>query len=174
MFPLVRLRPEQMIGSMYQAGRIRTTDQQSHLFVRFGKMTNEGDFLKEYGDATDDELLQQSGTIPQALLRMNGKFTRGLTETGVFSAAGQIMWFSGDDETIVQNCFLACLTRMPNAEERDFFVQQLRGIEQSDENPEQNSEDGDDTSDKVKNARQQIVSDLYWVLFNSPDFSWNK
>ncbi|MEO2026340.1 MAG: DUF1549 domain-containing protein [Fuerstiella sp.] len=173
-FPLVRLRPEQMIGSMYQAGRIRTTDQQSHLFVRFGKMTNEGDFLKEYGDATDDELLQQSGTIPQALLRMNGKFTRGLTETGVFSAAGQIMWFSGDDETIVQNCFLACLTRMPNAEERDFFVQQLRGIEQSDENPEQNSEDGDDTSDKVKNARQQIVSDLYWVLFNSPDFSWNK
>ncbi|MCP4786869.1 MAG: DUF1553 domain-containing protein [Fuerstiella sp.] len=151
-FPLVRLRPEQMIGSMYQAGRIRTTDQQSHLFIRFGKMTNEGDFLKEYGDAADDELLQQSGTIPQALLRMNGKFTRGLTETGAFSAAGQIMRFSGDDETIVQNCFLACLTRMPNAEERDFFVQQLRGIEQSAENPKQNSEDGDDTPDEVKRA----------------------
>ncbi|MCP4506894.1 MAG: hypothetical protein GY826_10930 [Fuerstiella sp.] len=83
---------------------------------------------------------------------MNGKFTRGLTETGAFSAAGQIMRFSGDDETIVQNCFLACLTRMPNAEERDFFVQQLRGIEQSAENPKQNSEDGDDTPDEVKRA----------------------
>lgn len=173
-FPLVRLRPEQMIGSMYQAGRIRTTDQKSHLFVRFGKLTNESNFLKEYGDAADDELLQQSGTIPQALLRMNGKFTRGLTETGPFSAAGQIMWFSGDDETIVQNCFLACLTRMPNAEERDFFVQQLRGIEQSNENPEQNPEDSDDTPDEAKLGRQQIVRDLYWALFNSPDFSWNK
>ena len=173
-FPLVRLRPEQMIGSMYQAGRIRTTDQASHLFVRFGKLTNENDFLKEYGDAADDELLQQSGTIPQALLRMNGRFTRGFTETGTFSAAGQIMRHSGDDESVVQNCFLACLTRMPNDEERDFFVLQLQGAEKSDTNTDQNVEDGVDTAVDVARPRHQVVRDMYWVLFNSPDFSWNK
>lgn len=174
-FPLVRLRPEQMIGSMYQAGRTRTTDQASHLFVRFGKFTNENDFLKEYGDAADDELLQQSGTIPQALLRMNGKFTRGFTETGAFSAAGQIMRYSGDNQSVVQNCFLACLTRMPNDEERDFFVPQLQAAEQLDVKTEQNAEDDvDKADDEGRRSRNQVVRDLYWVLFNSPDFSWNK
>jgi hypothetical protein len=173
-FPLVRLRPEQMIGSMYQAGRIRTTDQASHLFVRFGKFTNENDFLKEYGDATDDELLQQSGTIPQALLRMNGKFTRGLTETGAFSAAGQIMRYSGDKEAVVENCFLACLTRLPSTEESEFFVQQLQVAERANENAAESPDNSFDASAEDERSRNEVVRDLYWVLFNSPDFSWNK
>ena len=168
-FPLVRLRPEQMIGSMFQAGYVRTIDQNSHLFVRFGRFVNETDFLKQYGDATDDELLQQSGTIPQALLRMNGKFTRGLTETGPFAAAGQIMNFSGDNESLVQNCFLACLTRLPEAEEREYFVRQLAEAAAG----RTNQETGNDDVGEPRNT-EEVVRDLYWVLFNSPGFSWNR
>lgn len=162
-FPLVRLRPEQMIGSMFQAGNVKTIDQNSNLFVRFTRFNNENDFLKEYGDAADDELLQQSGTIPQALLRMNGKFTRSLTETGPFSAAGQILRFSSEDEAVVRNCFLACLSRLPTPAEQSHFVDQLTGI---------SGEEGDDTVNHRTPA--EVVRDLYWVLFNSPGFSWNR
>jgi len=158
-FPLVRLRPEQMIGSMFQAGTVRTVDQNSNLFIRFARLINEGDFLKAYGDATDDELLQQSGTIPQALLRMNGRFTQDYTDDDVFTAAGQIKAFSGDHETLVQNCFLACLTRLPSPEERRFFVDELTAAEAKPDS---------------KQAMSRAVEDLYWVLFNSPGFSWNR
>jgi len=112
-FPLVRLRPEQMIGSRFQAARARTSGRNSNLFIRFARLTNENDFLKEYGDADDDELMQQSGTIPQALLRMNGRFTRELTDTESLTTAGQVMRYSDDDETLVQKCFLACLMCLP-------------------------------------------------------------
>lgn len=165
-FPLVRLRPEQMIGAMFQAGHTRTVNHNSNMFVRFTKFFNENDFLKEYGDATDDELLQQSGTIPQALLRMNGQFTREFTKTGAFDAAGQILKFSGEDEVMVQNCFLACLTRLPADEEREYFVTQLRQLKS--ESP------ATAEAEEEPRSRAQIVQDLYWVLFNSPGFSWNR
>jgi hypothetical protein len=139
----------------------------SNMFVRFTKLFNENDFLKEYGDATDDELLQQSGTIPQALLRLNGQFTREFTKPGAFDAAGQILKFSGEDEVLVQNCFLACLTRLPEPEEREYFVAQLR----------ERSSDAVETAEAEEEdpwSRAQVVQDLYWVLFNSPGFSWNR
>lgn len=177
-FPLVRLRPEQMIGSMFQAGSVRTIDQNSNLFVRIGRVTNENDFLKQYGDAADDELLQQTGTIPQALLRMNGQFTRSLTETGKQSAAGQIMSFSGDDEKIVDNCFLACLTRLPNSIEKAHFVSELRGpsVKSSQDNnvSVEAADQNQDSDIEEERTRAQIVRDLYWALFNSPGFSWNR
>ena len=166
-FPLVRLRPEQMIGSMLQAGNTRTIDQNSNLFARIGRVTNESDFLREYGDATDDELLQQSGTIPQALLRMNGQFTRDFTRTEMLVAAGQIMSFSGEDRKIVQNCFLACLTRMPDAEEEAFFVNTLSAVDQTD----QKTAPGKKV--RERRSRAEIVRDLFWDLFNSEGFSWN-
>ena len=184
-FPLVRLRPEQMIGSMFQAARVRTIDRNSNLFVRFARFTNENDFLKEYGDADDDELLQQSGTIPQALLRMNGRFTRELTNTELLTTAGQVMRYSGDDESIVQNCFLACLTRLPTPEERTYFTDQLAAVQaarqksrqgQPADNQQSTPEDSDGPvlpTDEQYSSRQQVVKDMFWLLYNSPGFSWN-
>ncbi|MEZ6059839.1 MAG: DUF1549 domain-containing protein [Planctomycetaceae bacterium] len=167
-FPVVRLRPEQVIGSMFQAAHVRTIDQNSNLFVRFRRLLNENDFLKEYGDLGEDELLQQTGTIPQALLRMNGKFTRELTQAEAFSAAGQIAQFSPDDESLVTNCFLTCLTRLPAADELRYFAGQLAEAA----NPDgENSADHAD--DQAAASREETIRDLYWVLFNSPEFSWN-
>lgn len=154
-FPLVRLRPEQVIGSMVQAGNILTIDQNSHLFTRFARFTNENDFLKRYGEIPEDELLQQTGTIPQALLRMNGTFTRDLTKAELLSSVGLILSYSKTDDDIINNCFLACLTRLPTLEERQEF---LGGIA-----AEANSAE----------SRQRAIEDLFWTLFNSPEFSWN-
>lgn len=179
-FPLVRLRPEQVIGSLFQAGRIRTVDQNSHPFVRLQRFGNEGDFLKEYGDQGDDELLQQVGTIPQALLRMNGRFTRELSETGGFSAAGQILAFSQNDEDVIDNCFLACLSRRPDPEERQWFAARLSEAAADPDDAAAVSQEepidppGSDTGETQRPlTREEIVRDLYWTLFNSPEFSWN-
>ncbi|APZ96192.1 DUF1549 domain-containing protein [Fuerstiella marisgermanici] len=173
-FPLVRLRPEQIIGTMVQAGSVKTIDRNSNLFVRFMRFNNESDFLKAYGDAEDDELLQQSGTIPQALLRMNGKFTRELTNTRLFSAAGQILNYSGDDEAVVQNCFLACLSRYPSEQERKYFVERLRAAERDGKQLPAEAESTDENGEAEFLSKEDAVRDMYWVLFNSPGFSWNR
>ena len=108
--------------------------------------------FNEYGDPGDAELDQRGGTIPQALLRMNGQVTRELVKTSPFSAAGRIMALSGSNEQLIENCFLVCLSRRPTAGERTHFLKQL--------------------DDAPELQRDEITQDLYWASFNSPEFSW--
>ena len=152
-FPLTRLRPEQVIGSMLQAASIKTIDQNSHLIVRLIRFIRENDFVKEYGDLGEDELDERSGTIPQALLRMNGKLLRELTEANPLNASGRIAMFAGNDLHCLETCYLVALTRRPTLAEREHFLPQLTG-----------------TKDK---QRARIVEDILWSLLNSPEFSWN-
>lgn len=172
-FPLVRLRPEQIIGSLFQAGHVRTIDQNSNLFARVQKFGNINDFMNEYGDMGDDELLQQVGTIPQALLRMNGRFSSELSKAEFLTAAGQIIAFSPNDESIVENSFLACLARRPTDEERTCFLNLLRPISEADTVPAESNTDQASSEIPAKRTREQVVQDLFWILFNSPEFSWN-
>ena len=153
LFPMTRLRPEQIIGSMLQASSIQTIDQNSHLFTRFRRFTNERDFVNEYGDLGDQELVEQSGTIPQALLRMNSNMTRGAVESGFFSACGRISNLSTTNEEALEAAYFVCLTRKPTPEEREHFLAQL--------------------GDHTDNRRNPIIEDVFWTLFNSPEFSWN-
>ncbi len=174
-FPLVRMRPEQVISSLFQAGHIRTIDQNSNPFVRVTKFGNENDFIREYGDLGDDELLQQVGTIPQALLRMNGRFTAELSKVDMLSAPSEIIQFSPDNAAIVDNCFLTCLSRHPSYDERQYFLSLLDStIEAAAGKPKSNSDVAEaDAAEKPKRTRAQVVEDLVWTLFNSPEFSWN-
>lgn len=169
-FPLVRLRPEQVIGSMLQAGSVRTIDQNSHPLIRLIRLTSENDFLGEYGDSGDNEFIRQVGTIPQALLRMNGRFTTDLTRAEGFTAPMQLLRFSPDDQALTENCFLTCLSRRPSTEEMAFFRRQLSD---SDDQPGDDTEAQPDHVSQEPTTREQRVQDLFWALFNSPAFSWN-
>ena len=153
LFPMTRLRPEQIIGAMLQASSIRTIDQNSHLLTRFRRFTNERDFVNEYGDLGDQELVEQSGTIPQALLRMNSNMTRGAVESNFFSACGRISNMSTTNEEALEAAYFVCLTRKPTPEEREHFLGLL--------------------GDHTDNRRNPIIEDIFWTLFNSPEFSWN-
>ncbi|MBB76812.1 MAG: hypothetical protein CMJ75_20090 [Planctomycetaceae bacterium] len=153
LFPLTRLRPEQVIGAMLQASSVGTIDRRSHLIVRTLRLLRESEFLQEYGDLGEDELEVHPGTIPQALLRMNGELSNSLSQASPFSSAGRVLTVSMDDETLVENCFLLCLTRRPPTALKAVFVEQLRG---------QNSE-----------QRKETIEDLVWSLFNSEPFAWN-
>jgi hypothetical protein len=151
-FPLFRLRPEQVIGSMLQSHAVQTIDQESHLFVRAQRFFVERDFVEEFGDPGDHELEDRAGTIQQALLRMNGQFSRDMSEARPFSGPGRIAAYSSTPETLLENVFLVCFARRPTADERAHFLPQLAAT-------------GD--------AHREAVEDLFWTLFNSPEFSFN-
>jgi hypothetical protein len=151
-FPLIRLRPEQVIGSMLQANHVETIDQNSHLFVRAVRFFRERDFINEFGDPGVDELEDRTGTIQQALLRMNGEFARELSDEGAFVAPGQIRRYSATPDDLLNNLFLSCLARLPNESEQACFLPQLQ--------PGGDQPDG-------------VIQDLYWAIFNAPEFSWN-
>lgn len=152
-FPMTRLRPEQVIGSMLQAGRLQTIDQNSNLFARFLRFVREQDFVKEYGDPGESELAPQSGTVSQALLRMNGKLTSEVFGANPFSSAGRLASLTEDDARLVELCFLVTLTRRPTAEEEEHFLSLIAG--------------------KTDDARGRATEDLLWSLVNSTEFSWN-
>jgi len=149
-FPLTRLRPEQIVSAMIQAGAIKTIDRHSHLFVRFQRFIRESDFVKEYGDLGENELDDRAGTLPQALLRMNGKLGNDILKVNPLTASGRIAAASGSDEKCLETCFLVCFTRRPTSEEKNLLQLQLKGKQ-----------------------RQRAVEDIYWSLFNSLEFSWN-
>ncbi len=152
-FPLTRLRPEQVIGSMIQTASIQTADRDSLLLFRLVRLIREIEFVKEYGDLGDDELTARAGTIPQALLRMNGRFAREMGEANLFNAAGRISAMSPDIDRCIETCFLVCLTRRPMPEE---LLSLREAFEAAGEK-----------------QRSQAVEDLFWSLFNSPEFSWS-
>ena len=151
--PLVQLRPEQAIGAMLQAGSIGTIDRDSHLIVRIVRSVREKGFVDDYGDAGDAELEPRAATTAQALLRMNGKLVREITEANPFTASGRLhIVYDGRPEQLVRAAYLTCLTREPTEAEREYLAADLVELE------DRNSE--------------QAVQDLFWVLFNSPEFSW--
>jgi hypothetical protein len=152
-FPLVRLRPEQMIGAMLQAASIKTIDQNSHLFTRFLRLVRENDFVRDYGDLGERELDDHSGTIPQALLRLNGRFAREMGDANPLNATGRIAAMAPTDADAIDVAYLCCLARRPTAEERAFFLAEIAGPN--------------------GRSRGEVIEDLYWTLFNSPEFCWN-
>jgi hypothetical protein len=153
-FPLTRLRPEQVVGALLQSASLSTIDSSSHILVRFGRAIGQNEFVQRYGDSGADEFDIHGGTIPQRLLMMNGKIVQDKTKDSVLtSAAAQIAAFAPDDDAAVETAILAVLTRGPTERERTYFVDRLHGVTGSE--------------------RRALLGDLYWTLLNSTEFSWN-
>ncbi|HUY92144.1 MAG TPA: DUF1549 domain-containing protein [Pirellulales bacterium] len=154
-FPLTRLRPEQVVGGLLQSASLKTIDYDSHIVIRIARATEQSDFIKRYGDDGDDEFAPQGGTIPQRLLMMNGKqVTEKTSDSIIGNAATQIAALAPRDERVIETAYLAVLTRRPSPAEAAYFSQKLA-----------------DRSDQ--RSRRQRVEDLVWTLLNSTEFSWN-
>jgi hypothetical protein len=153
-FPLARLRPEQVVGGMLQAASLSTIDYDSHILIRFARTIGQSEFIKRYGDFGEDELQQQGGTIPQRLLMMNGELIKERTKDNLLAnASTRIALLAPTDERAVETAYLATLTRRPTEAEARYFVGRLRGIKGAD--------------------RSREMEDLYWELLNATEFSWN-
>lgn len=153
-FPLTRLRPEQMAGSVIQASSLTTLDAETHVLFRIQRVLDLGNFVKRYGDFGEDEFGNQGGTIPQRLLMMNGEIVQNHTKKNpLFNASTRIGSLAPDDAVAVETAYLAAFTRRPTPEEARHFTAKLRGTK------------GD--------ARSAVMADLCWTLLNSTEFSWN-
>ncbi|HSH96523.1 MAG TPA: DUF1549 domain-containing protein [Roseimicrobium sp.] len=153
-FPLSRLRPEQVAGSVLQAASIQTLDADAHVVFQISRSIQEKNFVKSYGDIGEDEFNQRSGTIPQRLLMMNGNMVKDRTKSNPFvNASSRISLLSPDDNVAVDTSYLCLLTRRPTPAEKEYFLKQLAG------------------SKGV--VRERAMEDLYWTLMNSTEFSWN-
>jgi hypothetical protein len=151
-FPLTRLRPEQVVGGAIQASSVTTIDADSHIIDRIIRWSNQNDFVKRYGDSGEDEFDGRGGTIPQRLLMMNGTLINDRIKESPFNASSRIAWLTKDDHHAVETAYLAVLTRRPTAEEADHFTRLLADRSLS---------------------RAQRLEDMYWALVNSTEFSWN-
>lgn len=151
-FPLTRLRPEQVAGAILQSASIATVDAESHIVTRLIRFGQQNDFLRAYGDNGDDEFDEHSGTIPQRLVLMNGNLVRERTQEGPFNATTRIAWLAPNDPKAVEMAYLAVLGRRPTTAEAIHFESRLADHSIS---------------------RGQRLEDLYWTLLNSTEFSWN-
>jgi hypothetical protein len=158
-FPLTRLRPEQVAGSLIQASSLSTINGQAHVFQRIAMFGQTNEFVKRYGDLGEDEFTDRGGTIPQRLLLMNGELVKERTkENPITSATTRIATLTGKPEKQVEVAYLATLTRRPTEEELAHFVRRLADT---------------DGGDGDRRTRQEALEDLYWALINSTEFSWN-
>lgn len=153
-FPLTRLRPEQVAGSIVQASWLQTIDAEAHVIQRLTKFGQTNDFVTRYGDLGQDEFQDRGGTVSQRLLMMNGELVKErLDDKIATNAATRLAALCPRDDKLVEAVYLSILTRRPTAEESAHFVAELKGLQ--------------------GNARRTRVADLYWVLLNSTEFSWN-
>jgi hypothetical protein len=133
---------------------LKTVDASSHVLVRVTRFFQQNDFVRRYGDAGENEFGQVGGTIPQRLVLMNGELVHERTkEDLVMNAATRIAALAPDAATAVETAYLAVLTRRPTPVEAGHFLQVF--------------EAGDGQK------RSELMEDLYWVLMNSTEFSWN-
>lgn len=151
-FPLTRLRPEQVAGALFQAAALPTLGPHSPWLVRLVRSTESHEFVQRYGDTGEDEFAG-CGTIPQRLLLMNGKLVREKTKDDLFNASSRIANQAPDDRKAVEAAYLTVLTRRPSAEELDHFASRLEGT--------------------TGETRRERLTDLFWTLLNSTEFSWN-
>ncbi len=151
-FPLTRLRPDQVVGSLLQASSVTTLNAESHILLRLARYGQRNDFVTRYGDSGEDEFDGRGGTIPQRLLMMNGSLLHEKTKDSPFNASTRIGWMAPDDPRAVEAAYLSVLTRRPTPEEAEHFQRFL----------------ADSTL-----SRAQRFEDLFWTLLNSTEFSWN-
>ncbi|HTU92744.1 MAG TPA: DUF1549 domain-containing protein [Gemmataceae bacterium] len=151
-FPLTRLRPDQVVGGVLQASSVATLNAESHILFRLARSFQRNDFVTRYGDSGEDEFDGRGGTIPQRLLMMNGSLLHEKTNDSLFNASRQIGWMAADDAHAVEAAYLSVLTRRPVPEEAEHFQHFLVDFQLS---------------------RAQRFEDLFWSLLNSTEFSWN-
>jgi len=151
-FPLTRLRPEQVAGSVIQTSSVATINAQSNLFVRLARQGQENQFVTRYGDSGEDEFDGRGGTIPQRLLMLNGELVRERIKDDPFNASTRIAMMAPNDAKAVEVVYLCVLSRRPTPEEATHFEASLR---------------------EPSLKRAQRMESIYWALINSTEFSWN-
>ncbi len=152
-FPISQLRPEQVAGRLFQACSLTALDSTSSIFTQLKVFGETQDFLQRFGDKGEDDFEADSVTITQRLIMMNGNLVTERTKSDlVANAATRIADMVREESDAVQAVFLTVMNREPSPEELQTFTHYL--VEHRDN-------------------KREAISDIYWALLNSTEFSWN-
>lgn len=108
-------------------------------------------FMVAFDTDSGDDSTTFNGTIPQALMMMNGELTKNAISPDKGSYLNQLLLSKGNDQAKIRKMFLSTLNRYPDRRESN-SAQKLVG------------------ASKNKFAAYQ---DLYWALLNSNEFIFN-
>jgi hypothetical protein len=150
---------EQLYGSIAQAVGTHETFEESQR-GRFRGMTTRSRFMEQFSDSSSRPTERQTSVL-QALSMMNGQLVNDAT--GLESSrtlAGIIDYPGFDTSGRVEALFLATLNRRPRPEELERFVTYVasKSVDKQ--------KDDDVKPDKA-------ISDVFWTLLNSSEFSLN-
>lgn len=151
-FPMTKLRPEQMAGTISQVASLIALDDSTHIITQLVRFGEENDFLTRYGDLGDQEFEQDGETVSQRLMLLNGEMAsqRLRGQDGLpFNSIVQIDRLANSPEQIVELLYLIVLTRKPTAHELEVIA------------PE------------IASDRRAGIEDLLAVLVNSSEALWN-
>ncbi len=151
-FPMRRLRPDQVAGAIIQSTSLTPIDSRSHIVTRLLKFGQKNDFVKRFGDAGESEFNERGETVTQRLLMLNGEMIAERINGGLNSTI-RMATISPSVEKAIETVYLATLVRRPTGEESMYFKHQMDDLEQGEQNTK--------------------LSDLYWTLINSLEFAWN-
>ena len=153
-FPLVRLRPEQVAGALNQTASLQTINSDVSYLIRLQQQNEINNFVKRYGDTGEDEFEDRGGTVTQRLLLMNGNLSQSRIANGNGgNASARISRLTEDDEDAIRAAYLTVLTRSPSQAELLYFLKKFR--------------------EKPDAQRGRVIEDLFWTLTNSTEFSWS-
>ena len=149
------LTPSQLFDSLVAAtGYRENANNKNPQFAFFPQSGNPRSlFLNRF--ASTDKPTETSTTILQALMLMNGDFIDGQTGLDRSEILGAVVDVPGwDTKRRVEAVFLTALARQPSAEELEKFASYVdRG--------------------GAANDKKHALGDVFWVLLNSPEFSFN-
>ena len=108
-------------------------------------------FVRAFGTDDGSESSSFDGTIPQALMMMNGPLVKDAVSIKPGSHLHDLLAGKGSDAQKIQKLFLTALSRMPTKPELAMIQKNLK--------------DGDES--------MSIYQDLFWALLNSNEFIFN-
>ena len=108
-------------------------------------------FVRAFGTDDGSESSSFDGTIPQALMMMNGPLVKDAVSIKPGSHLHDLLAGKGSDAQKVQKLFLTALSRMPTKPELAMIQKNLKDSDES----------------------MSIYQDLFWALLNSNEFIFN-
>lgn len=156
--PLRSLSAEQLFYSVLSATGaedVRTNDRRARARLERLKLGLLRKFIQTFGDDEGEEVVEE-GTIPQALLLLNGPLTNDAIRPRANHPVYERLFRMKSHDERIETIYLRVLGRMPTADERGA----LRDLLSSDDA-------------RAAAGQAQAYADIYWALLNSSEFTFN-